>query len=172
MCAGILVCGSRRSFPCCLWAVPLIWDQGSLWLPSAAPSHCRTPSPRASSAQHREMARSWASKTQTWTTSRLTLLLMWSHTHTLLHTHPVYSMSGSSVWDRCYILIFILILTLILLYGFFWLCAYVSKSVNRISLFCAQYGNSGGPLVNLVSRVWWLEWLWLWLWLVEFGWVK
>lgn len=85
----VSLCRSRRSFPCWLWAVQLIWDQGSLWLPLAALSLCRTPSPRASSAPLRETARSWASRTQTWTTSRLTLLLMWAqtHTHTLTPAH-------------------------------------------------------------------------------------
>lgn len=86
MCAGLLLCGrwSRRGFLCCLWAAQLIWGRGSLWLPSAAPSLCRTPSPPASSAQHSGTARSWASKTQTWATSRLMLLSMWAPTYTVL----------------------------------------------------------------------------------------
>ncbi|XP_061625653.1 uncharacterized protein LOC133476374 isoform X4 [Phyllopteryx taeniolatus] len=62
---------SGRSSLSWLWAVQLISDQESLWWLLVAPLPCRTQSPLASSAQHRETARSWASMTLTSTTSRL-----------------------------------------------------------------------------------------------------
>lgn len=68
---------SRQSCPYCFWVTVQTLGLGSLWLPLAVPSPSRTPSPQALSVLHRETARSWASETLTWTTSRQTLLSMW-----------------------------------------------------------------------------------------------
>lgn len=76
-CLSGVVPSSRWSCRCCCSAGRRTCVPVSLWSPLAARSPCRTPSPLASSAPHREEARSLACRTRTWTTSRRTPSSTW-----------------------------------------------------------------------------------------------
>lgn len=127
---SVFVRWSRWSCRCCCSAGRRTCVPASSWSPSAARSPCRTPSPPASSAPPREEARSWASATLTWTTSRRTPSSTWvqRRTHVGWHHHSVTCCDS-------------------LLEMYYFLCS----NISYLFVFL-QYGNSGGPLVNLVSE--------------------
>lgn len=72
----------RWSCQCCCSDAQLTCALASSWSPLAAHSPCRTPSPPALLAPPRGGARSWASATQTWTTSRRMQSSTWVHMQT------------------------------------------------------------------------------------------
>lgn len=80
----------RWSFLCFCSVALQTWDQVSLWLPSAARSPSRTPSPQESSARLSAGAESWAFVTLTWTTFRRTQSSTWESVISLsCHLFPV-----------------------------------------------------------------------------------
>lgn len=80
--APLMVQWCRWSCQCCCSDAQLTCALVSLWSPSAAHSPCRTLSLPALLAPPRGGARSWASATQTWTTSRRTQSSTWVHVQT------------------------------------------------------------------------------------------
>lgn len=112
----------------------LMYDKESLLLQWEARLLYGIQSHQESSAQCREAVRSWACPTPTWSTSRLMLPLTW-----------VLFNNSCCIRDK----------SVILIRGEFtvncdWNVLYDASSRDW---FILQFGNSGGPLINLVSHL-------------------
>lgn len=128
---AICVRPHRALCPCLCWVARRTFDLESLWWQWVARSPCKTLWPPASSAPHSAVAMSLASRIQTWSTFRPTPLSMYFYvaTHFLIDVRSLCTITF-----------------------FFHIAECLMLHCKQLNIFCSlQYGNSGGPLVNLVS---------------------